>query len=123
MPPVVRLSRSTRSLAPGRRYAEPEMRTTVAIAARSPAPSFANRSRIAAVSCQCFTRHLGGTIFSCAAGASSSAAGAGHARIDPGFQRFHEFLVRERWNRAARARRPGPEDEWIHLHVLDDGLP
>src|SRR5882724_4429961 len=48
---------------------------------------------------------------------------AGHACADPGLQRFHELLVRERWSRAAGAGAPGPEDEWIHLHVLDDLLP
>src|SRR5712692_6901055 len=53
---------------------------------------------------------------------NSSAVRAGHARADPGFQRFHELLVRERWKRAACARVPSPEDEWIVLHVLDHGL-
>src|SRR6267143_1479408 len=40
-----------------RAHPEPEMRTTVAIAARTPeAARLDTRSRIAAVSCQCFTR-------------------------------------------------------------------
>src|SRR5437868_9242600 len=52
----------------------------------------------------------------------SSTVRAGHACADPGFQSFHELLVRERRGRAVGARRPGPEDERIRLHVLDDGL-
>src|SRR5438128_9472969 len=55
-PPAVLPSSAARNFAPGRRYADPEMRTTVAIAARTPAPSrFFTRSSISAVSCQCFT--------------------------------------------------------------------
>src|SRR5262249_28134729 len=44
-----------------------------------------------------------------------------HPRIDPGLQHFDEVLVRERGSRAP-ARGPGPEDERIRLHVLDDLL-
>src|SRR5438105_297538 len=58
-----------------------------------------------------------------AAAARSSTLRAGHACADPGFQRLHEVLVRERWSRAAGARVPSPQDERIHLHVLDDLLP
>src|SRR5437588_2836534 len=50
----------------------------------------------------------------------SSTVRAGHACADPGFQSFHELLVRERWGPAVGAGRPGPEDERIRLHVLDD---
>src|SRR5438067_6214212 len=50
----------------------------------------------------------------------SSTVRAGHACADPGFQSFHERLVRERRRRAVGAGRPGPEDERIRLHVLDD---
>src|SRR5262245_20441764 len=46
---------------------------------------------------------------------------AWHPRFDPGFQHFDEVLVRERGGRAP-ARGPGPEDERIRLHVLDDLL-
>src|SRR5438128_7521675 len=52
----------------------------------------------------------------------SSTVRTGHACADPGFQSFHELLVRERRRRAVGARRPGPEDERIRLHVLDDLL-
>src|SRR5258708_2772563 len=38
-------------------------------------------------------------------------------------QRLHELLVRERWSRAAGAGGPSPQDERIHLHVLDDLIP
>src|SRR6516162_5387584 len=46
---------------------------------------------------------------------------AWHPRFDPGLQHFDEVLVRERGSRAL-ARGPGPEDERIRLHVLDDLL-
>ena len=46
---------------------------------------------------------------------------AWHPRFDPGLQHFDEVLVRERRSRAP-ARGPGPEDERIRLHVLDDLL-
>src|SRR6266852_1130471 len=54
---------------------------------------------------------------------NSSAARAWHARAHPGFQRLHEPLMRERWSCASHARRPSPEDERIHFHMLDDLLP
>src|SRR5262245_22072377 len=47
---------------------------------------------------------------------------ARHSCLDPGFERFDELLVRERGRRAPRAWIPGPENERIHLHVLDDLL-
>src|SRR6267143_4250065 len=50
----------------------------------------------------------------------SSTVRTGHACADPGFQSFHELLVRERRGRAVGAGRPGPEDERIRLHMLDD---
>src|SRR6266496_3359752 len=46
---------------------------------------------------------------------------AWHTCVNPGFQRVHELLVRERWSRAG-AGVPGPEDERVRLHVLDDCL-
>src|SRR6516164_3581735 len=46
---------------------------------------------------------------------------AWHPRFDPRLQHFDEVLVRERGSRAL-ARGPGPEDERIRLHVLDDLL-
>jgi len=46
---------------------------------------------------------------------------AWHPRFDPGLQHFDEVLVRE-WGSRAHPRGPGPEDERIRLHVLDDLL-
>jgi hypothetical protein len=49
--------------------------------------------------------------------------GARHTSVNPGFQRDHELLMRERWSRAAGAGVPSPQDERVRLHVLDDCLP
>src|SRR5215468_4848480 len=51
---------------------------------------------------------------------SSSTLRTGHACTHPGIQSLHEFLVRERRGRTTTAGRPGPEDERVRLHVLDD---
>src|SRR5215813_4137635 len=51
---------------------------------------------------------------------SSSTLRTGHACTHPAIQSLHELLVRERRGRATTAGRPGPEDERVRLHVLDD---
>src|ERR1700704_2681120 len=53
---------------------------------------------------------------------AASTRRAWHARADPRLQRVDELLVRERRSGAPGAWGPGPEDERIHLHVLDDFL-
>src|SRR5712691_7856371 len=88
--------------APGSRGPEPSTRTTRARATLR--PSARQRSRPSRISL------------------IGSSLRAGHARVDPGFQRFHELLVRERRSGAPGARGPGPEDERVRPHVLDDFL-
>src|SRR5215475_11018278 len=50
----------------------------------------------------------------------SSALGAPHLGFDPRLLHLHELVVGQRGRRAACAGLPGPEDEWIDLHMLDD---